>query len=304
MTTTFAEIREILLEKFREYLSTEENRRDAKSALTSFVSFWIFLYIASHGVMPSYLQIDRPGRAIAVKFVPTEETRMAELAQTRLQQAQEAPKSTLPPPPVSERPPVLESLSSMAAARPDYFGKHAILPPKKQERPVVSDAPARWQENPAPQEAKSERPIYGSASVSMPSPKIGAATGKAESTSDVTFDVQVSSGSQGSDFITLTSRNLPSSVGRPGGKEMSVRRPILKSPLPTVPEWFERKGLDSFVTLRIIISANGRVELAEVEKTSGFKEIDADARDAILQWVFEPTGFRESIAIKLNYRLR
>lgn len=304
MSAALTEIREFLLERLREYLSVEQNRRDARSAGAAFVTFFVILFMASHGMMPNYLMIDRPGRAITVKFVKAPELTVAEIAQTRVHDAKPAPQMMPAPPRKTEQPRRIESISSLAASRPDYAGKHAILPPVPKDRPTVSDAPARWNEKPAPNQTPSERPTLGSASVAMPSARIGTVTGSTESTSEISFDVQVSGGSKGADFITLSGKALPSSVGRAVGKEMSVRRPVLRQPLPRIPEWFERKGIDSFVTLRIVISAAGKVESAEVEKTSGFKELDAEARDAILQWVFEASGFRESISVKLNFRLR
>ncbi|MBI4180294.1 TonB family protein [bacterium] len=306
MTAAFQDIRESIEAWIQDYLSVEENRRDARSAAASMLMFVGLLFFIARGNIVSYMLIENPGRTLTVRFSPAPQPQVAELAQTRIQQSRAAPRAVeVPPPPESERPPRLQSLASMAAARPDYFGKHPILPPQPADRPVVSDAPARWREKPTPQEAKSERRAFGSASVDMPEAKIGTPTGTADpSASEVSFDVQVTPGTDGKDFITLSGRAVPSSVGRPGGKEMSSRRPILKSPLPTVPEWFERKGLDSFVTLRIVISASGKVESAEVEKTSGFKEMDGEAREKILQWVFQPTGFRESMVVKINYRLR
>lgn len=304
MSAALAEIREIFLSRLRDYLSVEQNRRDAQSALGSFLTFCVCLYAASHGMMPSYLMLDRPGQAIAVHFTPTADpTSVAELAQTRLQNAQEAPQTSMPPAPRSERPPPLESLSSMAASRPDYYGKQAILPPVRRDRPAVTDIPTQWNERPAPQQENAQRRSFGSASVAMPSPKIGTPTGKGEASSEISFDVPVTGGSKGSDFITLSSRTLPSSIGRPGGKELSSRQ-VLSKIMPAVPEWFERRGLDSVVSLRIVIAASGKVEYAEVEKTCGYKEMDVEAREAILKWLFEPTGFRESIIVKLNYRLR
>lgn len=304
MTIAFAEIRQIIADRLREYLSVEQNRRDAQSALASFVSFFVFLFLASYGMMPSYLLIDRPGRAITVKFTAVPDLAIAELAQTRIQQARAATRTMPTPPAKAARPQRLESLSSMAASRPDYFGKRTLLPPIHKDRPSVSDAPERWQDRPAPQHEMPDRPVYGAASVAMPSPQFGTPTGTGDPSSEISFDVPVTGAAKGSDFITLSGRTRPSSVGQPGGKEMSGRRAILRKPMPTVPEWFERKGLDSFVALRIVISASGKVETAEVEKTSGFKEIDAEAREYVLQWLFEATGFRESKTIKLNYRLR
>lgn len=304
MTVTFAEIRSLIAARIREYLSDEQNRRDATSAVSSLMTFLVFLFIASSGMMPSYLFIDRPGRAMTIHVTMAPDVAVAELAQTRLRESKPAPQPSPAQPAPSERPYRLETLSSMAASRPEYFGRQPILPPVRQDRPVVSDAPERWQDKPAPEQQPSERAVYGSSQVAMPSPKLGTATGAGEPTSEVSFDVPVAGTTKGADFITLSSQARPSSVGQPGGREMSTRRPILRKPMPTIPEWFERKGLDSFVTLRVLISASGKVESADVEKTSGFKELDADARTSVLEWVFAPTGVRESLVVKFNYRLR
>lgn len=304
MAVTFAEIREILAERIREYFSTEQNRRDFRSAVLSLFSFLLFLFLATYGIMPSYMLLDRPGRAITVKFSPSPDPAVAELAHTRFEEGQPAPRVAPAQPPKSDRPYRLETLTSMAASRPDYFGKQPLMPPVQKDRPEVSDAPERWADRPAPKEHEPSKSIHGTSAVQMPSPKIGTSTGVGEVTSEISFDVPESGGSKGADFITLSSRTRPSSVGQPGGKEMSIRRPILRKPTPTIPEWFEKKGLDGFVTFRIVVSASGKVESAEVEKTIGYKEIDADAREYVLQWLFEPTGFRETLIVKFRYVLR
>jgi len=293
-----------IVERARLYLSVEQNRRDAQSMAASLVSFFIFLWIAAGGFMPSYLFIDRPGRAITVKFEAARETAFAEIAQTRLQTAAGRPRPSTVQPPKSNRP-FPSTLRSMAAGRPDYFGRLPLQPPSDKNRPVMPDAPVQWQEHRTTSEPATNRPVYGSGPVDLPSPRIGTPTGQGPPTSEVTFDVPVSGGAKGgADFISLSGSSRPSSIGQPGGKELSTRRPIKHKPLPTIPEWFERKGLDSIVTFRVVVAASGRVESADVEQTSGFKDIDAEARAHVLQWVFEPTGFRETIIVKLNYRLR
>ncbi len=301
----------------REYLSTERNRRDARSALISVVSFLVSLYIASHGMIHSSRLIDRTGRAIAVRFMPAPSSAVADIAKSRIVKEQPRTivkdrKAAPPSRPAGPSRSAPHQAPRMAAAgigtRPDYFGGRAILPPANKDLPLSRDLPEKWSDRPKPSAHSSEQSIYDPGQVEMPVPKIGGTVPAAEKTHVVSFDVPSSQagsrGSKGADYISLSSADLPSSIGRPDGTELSTRRSIIRSPLPAVPDWFERKGLDSVVTLRVTVSAAGKVESAEVEKTSGFKEIDADARDAVLQWVFEPTGFREAIVIKLNYKLR
>lgn len=289
----------------RAYLSTEQNRRDAQSALASVITFFVCLYVIANGMAPAYMLIERPGRAIAVHFKPSVAS-MADLAKTRMQKGLSGRTTAAPSPRASRQPPPLESLSSMAASRPDYFGRQAILPPARMDLPVSADMPQQWQDRPAPQQRPQDRLFSGVSSTALPDPKIGTPQGRGEPVSEVSFDVTPAGepGGRGSDFISLSSQDATSSAGRPGGTEMSGRRAIVRRTLPALPDWFERKGLDSLVRMRITVSASGKVESAEVEKTSGFKEIDAEARDAVLQWLFESTGYRETIIVKLNYRLR
>ncbi len=309
MTSTFASFRELVLIWIRECLSTEQRRRDAVSAASSFVAFWIFLYLASHGFMPSYMQIDRAGRVMAVNFKLMPEIPLADIAQTRLEAApQHSRVAAAAASPQPKGPPRAAALSAMAASRPDYFGRSPILPPARPDRTVSSDIPEQWHEDAkrlSDRSVTSDRTAVGPSSVSMPSARISSgAAGDGESSADITFDVGSSPGvSRGSDFITLTGRTSPSSVGRPGGTDIAVRRPVIRAPLPVIPEWFERKGLNTFVLVRAVVSASGKVEQADVESTSGFKELDAEARTAILQWQFVQSGVRESLVIKIKYKL-
>ncbi len=307
MEMSITEWRDLIRRWISGYWSDEDRRREATSAVWACSIFLLTLYLASQGMVPSYMAIDVPGRVIAVKFALSTENRIADLSQTRIRGPQRPRRPATAPPAPPHRPPRVESISSMAATRPDYFGRIPVLAPDMKDRPPAPDMPAHWVEKPAPQKQFPDKPVFGQAAyVAMPSAKIGTPNGKDPDAPDLTFDVPVSGGDSknGADFISLSNQTVPTSLGRPGGRDVSVRRPILRQTLPTVPEWFERKGLDSFVTVRIVISSSGKVESAEVEKTSGFKEIDAEARDAVLQWLFESTGYRDEITVKLNYRLR
>jgi TonB family protein len=66
------------------------------------------------------------------------------------------------------------------------------------------------------------------------------------------------------------------------------RYPILieSTPLPAAPSWFRRNEL--ILDLRIYVAADGSVRDLEWIESSNDKDWDADARDAILKWKYQP----------------
>ncbi len=71
-------------------------------------------------------------------------------------------------------------------------------------------------------------------------------------------------------------------------------RKILKKEIPPYPRWAEEKGIEASVSYRIWADSKGRVipEKVYLEKTSGYSELDAAAKESLLKLVFvaQPDG--------------
>ncbi|MCL2021164.1 MAG: energy transducer TonB [Betaproteobacteria bacterium] len=62
----------------------------------------------------------------------------------------------------------------------------------------------------------------------------------------------------------------------------------LENPRPAYPQLSRRRGETGRVLLRVYVSASGRAERIEINKSSGFERLDSAARDAVLGWRFVP----------------
>lgn len=66
------------------------------------------------------------------------------------------------------------------------------------------------------------------------------------------------------------------------------QRKIVQAPLPRYPEWARRKGVEADVMIRFYVSPDGAVsQKLYLEKTSGYRELDALCEEALRKWVFE-----------------
>lgn len=66
------------------------------------------------------------------------------------------------------------------------------------------------------------------------------------------------------------------------------QRKIVQAPLPRYPEWARRKGVEADVMIRFYVSPDGAVlQKLYLEKTSGWRELDALCEEALRKWVFE-----------------
>lgn len=114
---------------------------------------------------------------------------------------------------------------------------------------------------------------------------------------------------------TVTQANVASadSTARRMIDGMSLVGPVADRMLisygkPGYPDWAKREGIEGAVDLYFIVLPNGKVkENILVQRTSGFKDFDRNAIDALIAWKFEPlSGGRTGEqwgAITFDYRL-
>jgi TonB family protein len=66
-------------------------------------------------------------------------------------------------------------------------------------------------------------------------------------------------------------------------------RPLISYRKPVYPEWAKQDGVEATVNLYFIVLPNGRVkENILIQKTSGFRDFDESAIEALRTWKFEP----------------
>jgi TonB family protein len=67
-------------------------------------------------------------------------------------------------------------------------------------------------------------------------------------------------------------------------------RKILKRQIPEYPAWAEEKGISAIVKVFFTVRADGSIRKSvRIVHSSGYTELDALAKDAILSWKFSPT---------------
>ena len=66
-------------------------------------------------------------------------------------------------------------------------------------------------------------------------------------------------------------------------------RPLISYEKPVYPEWAKKDGVEATVNLYFIVLPNGKVkENILIQKTSGFRDFDESAIEALSTWQFEP----------------
>lgn len=83
----------------------------------------------------------------------------------------------------------------------------------------------------------------------------------------------------------------PGAGDRPSQERSSppdFRAAYLRNPPPTYPASARRKGEEGTVTLRVLVSAEGRPERIELERSSGSSALDLVALQSVRQWRFAP----------------
>lgn len=82
----------------------------------------------------------------------------------------------------------------------------------------------------------------------------------------------------------------------------------LDNPPPTYPSTSKRMGETGTVLLRVVVSAEGRAESVEIERSSGSSRLDRAALDAVRKWKFVPakqgdSAVRAEVLVPINFDL-
>jgi periplasmic protein TonB len=83
------------------------------------------------------------------------------------------------------------------------------------------------------------------------------------------------------------------SASQPANVEEKIEQPkfgvaYLNNPSPSYPRLSRRIGEEGRVLLKVLVSAEGKANTVEIEKSSGFQRLDQSALDAVKQWRFIP----------------
>jgi periplasmic protein TonB len=98
----------------------------------------------------------------------------------------------------------------------------------------------------------------------------------AKPVSQTEFQGDASSTKPGADAVTLQAQ--PDAEAKPN---------YLKNPEPDYPELARRRHQEGLVLLAVKITAQGRAERVEIEKSSGFSMLDDAAVEAVRDWKFK-----------------
>ena len=88
------------------------------------------------------------------------------------------------------------------------------------------------------------------------------------------------------------------------GADGSDHRKLIKSEEVEIPQWYEEKGINSVGTFRVHIGPDGEVQSVEVDKTTGFKDIDASWISAITNWKYESGRTAVTKLVKIRMMLK
>jgi protein TonB len=213
--------------------------------------------------------------------------------------------------------------------------KAAAPPPVPQEAPKpVAAAPVKPAPKPKPVTAAAPRPA--APEVAKPRPAT-----KAEKPAPRKAEVPVKRAPSQADLARLAAARLkrssedvasrlaaiqdgaekpeaaPAAPERPAGRptvsndsplgELSGRG-ILSAPQPAYPEVAQRRLWEGTVTVRVFVGADGRVDRAVVEGSSGFQALDQAARGAASRYRFSPLadgeGATQSGVIPFSFVIR
>lgn len=107
----------------------------------------------------------------------------------------------------------------------------------------------------------------------------------------------------------------PGTAGLPAGVESGdfgfelagpgrERRPV-HAPLPAYPAWAMERGIEASLELKLWIDDEGRVTEVQVQRSSGWPEIDFPSLHRVREWRFEPGSETLTWAVlPLHFRLR
>ncbi|HAT73360.1 MAG TPA: hypothetical protein DCS63_11155 [Elusimicrobia bacterium] len=117
------------------------------------------------------------------------------------------------------------------------------------------------------------------------------------------------------DQVLQASKRRPAELSAPSDDFFSISGPlrgrkIIKMSLPRYPRWAEEQGLEAQVSVRITVTAAGKVKPNMlIEQTSGFPEFDKVVMEAVSRMVFVPlpyeAGNREEWGVtSFNFKLK
>lgn len=81
-------------------------------------------------------------------------------------------------------------------------------------------------------------------------------------------------------------------------------REAVSTPRPTVPRWVSEKGMSLQVTASFVLTPEGLLRDVQVERSSGYSDVDAAVLEALRRWRFDaaPPGSRE-VSGTIRYRI-
>jgi TonB family protein len=117
------------------------------------------------------------------------------------------------------------------------------------------------------------------------------------------------------DIKTTTGLGHGGVAGSPEGSptiegELAAR--AVKSQVnPIYPDWAKKQGIEATVKFRLTVLPNGllKEDDLQLEQTSGYRELDRDVYDALIQWEFQPldptvTQVDQSGVITFSFNLK
>ncbi len=184
----------------------------------------------------------------------------------------------------------------------------------EQDMPAAPAAqPDRWTDpSRHSQPAMADRAQIAAPAVSLPA---AVQHGPAETfaVARATFDVDIENISSEFDFLTL-SEHTPAAApaegaadgksATPAGSDAVTRRKLIRSDQPQLPGWYEEKGLSTVGTFRVHITPDGDVTSVDIEKTTGFKDIDARWISSIINWKYEKGESGGTRLVKVRIKLK
>ncbi len=109
--------------------------------------------------------------------------------------------------------------------------------------------------------------------------------------------------------------SIANSFAEPAGKTASGdfeitgpagNRSILLKVLPEYPSWAEKENIEANVKIKIWVDKNGVVISASTVETSGYRQLDMLAEDALRKWKFSPVDHDINVwaIVRLKFRLQ
>jgi TonB family protein len=99
-----------------------------------------------------------------------------------------------------------------------------------------------------------------------------------------------------------------SSSAAPGDYSIEWARPeqgreTISTPAPTVPAWVSREGLRLQVAVVFLLTADGLLRNVEVERSSGYSDVDAAVLEALRRWSFRPAPGSRDVSGRVRYSI-